>query len=68
MNAAPADKLTNYHSIVPSDHQFAGLRSPTTAMRIESFGLFGVRKISGQQFVQLVDRLSHTMFFTQAIR
>jgi hypothetical protein len=68
MNATPADELTHYHSIVPSDHQFAGLRSPTRAVRIESFGLFGVRKISGQQFVQLVDRMSHIMFFTQAIR
>jgi hypothetical protein len=68
MNATPADNPTHYHSIVPSDHQFAGLRSPTTAARIESFGLFGVRQISGQQFVQLVDRMSHIMFFRQAIR
>jgi hypothetical protein len=66
MNATPSDKLTPYHSIVPSDHQLAGLRSPTTAVRIESFGLFGVR-ISGR-IVQLVDRMSQIMFFTQAIR
>jgi hypothetical protein len=44
------------------DHQFAGLRSPMTAVRIESFGLFVFARSAGNSLCR------HIMFFRQAIQ